>query len=302
MKKWYQIFFFSLLLCRIATAQITPYTGGDGSGYGSGQSAILTCLMYTGGIGSGTATAKSQLLTCLMYTGGDADGFATERTNLLSCVMYFGDSADGAASRYLPLANCPWYFGGEGDGYDKDSIGWCLILLPLKILNFSGVKETNRNMLYWQIADAQDLRWFEVERSGDGVNFTKIAVVNAAGNQYQLADYTPLAGINFYRLRIVEKDGKISYSGIVVLRSFGGNQFTVYPNPAKTHANVFYQSDEARRVTIRLCNIDGTVVLQQAIQLRKGSNYLHLHLGNVKPGIYMLVVPETGDKIRLVVL
>jgi Secretion system C-terminal sorting domain len=281
MKKRFLIVLFSLIVCRSTSGQVTPYTGGEGSGYSSNQSANLICLMYK---------------------GGNADGFATERTNLLKCVMYFGDSADGAASRYLPLANCPWYFGSEGDGYDKDSIGWCLILLPLKILNFSGVKETNRNMLYWQIADAQDLRWFEVERSGDGVNFTKIGVVNTAGNSYQWADNAPLPGTNFYRLQIVEKGGKISYSGVVVLRSFTGSQFTVYPNPAKGHANVYYQSGMAQIVTFSLYSMSSKLVQEQRIQLRKGSNYLLLHLENITPGVYMLVVPETGDKVRLVVL
>lgn len=281
MKKRFAFLLMCFLLQDSVKAQVTPYTGGDGGGYAANQSATSNCLLYI---------------------GGDGSGYGTGNSPRLNCPMFLGDSADGSASNYSPVIVCPSFFGGIGDGYDTGSFKFCQILLPIKILDFSGVKETNRNMLYWRVADAQDLRWFEVERSGDGVNFTKIAVVHAAGNQYQLADNAPLAGTNFYRLSIVEKGGQISYSGVVVLRSFAGSQFTVYPNPAKGHANVYYQSAIVQTVSFCLYNMNGNRVVQQRLQLRKGSNYLLLHFENIPSGVYMLIIPETGDRLRLVVL
>lgn len=270
---------------------------------------LLNCVIgycqfnpYAGGIGAGYSLNRTISQSCTLFAGGEGDGYSANLSPIINCPMFFGDSADGSASNYSPVILCPSFFGGIGDGYDTGTFKFCQVLLPLKILNFSGVKESSRNMLYWRVADAQDLRWFEVERSGNGLNFTWIGVVQASGNQYQLADNAPLPDINFYRLKIVEKGGQLSYSGVVVLRSFTGNQFTVFPNPAKGHANVYYQSAITQTVTFGLYNINGNMVQEQRIQLRKGSNYLHLHFENIPSGVYMLMITETGDRLRLVVL
>jgi Secretion system C-terminal sorting domain len=323
MKKQIIFLLLYILMLNSVKAQVTPYTGGDGSGYIVNQSVTLSCLLYIGGNGSGYISGNSPLLSCAiffgdsadgnasnitpllnctMFFGDSADGSANNITSLLSCTMFFGDSADGSASNYSPATICPQFFGGSGDGYDMDSFKFCQVLLPIKILDFSGVKETNRNMLYWRVADAQDLRWFELERSGNGVNFVKIATINNAGTNYQFADNNPLPEINYYRLRVVERNNHIFYSGVVVLRSFTGNQFTVYPNPVQDHANVYCYSAAARSATIGLYDIKGQVVLKQIIQLRKGSNYFILHVETVKPGVYIIAIDEIGAKAKIVVL
>ncbi len=299
-----RLLLFILITCagNIALAQISPYTGGNGSGSNANQSAPMLCGLYYGGINDGAALSFSPPTVCTMFYGGVADGAAFNNTPTIACPQFFGGINDGAAVSFSPLTICPPFFGGIGDGYDVDSFRFCQIILPLKILEFYGVKESNKNMLYWKVAEAQDLRWFEVERSGDGINFKKIGIVQAAGNLYQFPDDKPLSNVNYYRLRIVEQNNHIFYSNIVVLKSNGKNDFNVYPNPTKSHVNVYCYSAQKRTVTINLYDMIGRSIRQQVINLNKGGNNFIVHLENVPAGTYLLTINEMGESVRLVVV
>jgi photosystem II stability/assembly factor-like uncharacterized protein len=114
-----------------------------------------------------------------------------------------------------------------------------LILGPLPItLTDLGVEYRDGvAILKWKTLTESKTSRFDVERGFNGTEFNKIGQVNAVGNstsaqQYKFEDSAPLNGINFYRLKIIDIDGKFSYSIIVSIRIDNQEKsFTVYPNP-----------------------------------------------------------------------
>jgi hypothetical protein len=109
--------------------------------------------------------------------------------------------------------------------------------LPLTWLYFTASIEGNSVLLQWATAAESNNDFFEIERSADGLTWTSIGSVKAAGNNsdqhsYSFIDKQPLPGNNFYRLRQADLDGKFTYSRIVSISSSDAPaEWQIYQNP-----------------------------------------------------------------------
>ena len=109
--------------------------------------------------------------------------------------------------------------------YSRDTVNITVNPLPVVLLSFnvSGFKSFNGNtntLVSWETASEVNVGYFNVQRSTDGNEFSTIGEVKAKGaGSYSYLDNTNLTGIVYYRLEIVDKDGRKSYSEIRQLRS-----------------------------------------------------------------------------------
>ena len=108
-----------------------------------------------------------------------------------------------------------------------------LSVLPLNLISFSAKASGNSNQLTWRTASEDNTHLFEIERSGDALNFSKIGEMPASGvtliaSDYNFADNQPLPGVNYYRLKEVDMDGSFKYSKVVSIKS-GVKNYSVYP-------------------------------------------------------------------------
>jgi len=106
--------------------------------------------------------------------------------------------------------------------------------LPLHLLRFAAIPEGNTVVLNWSTADEVSLHNYTVERSDMQHDWTVIAKLPATGDgDYSCTDAAPLQGMNYYRLRIEDLDGSLTYSQ--TLRVDMGNpdavSINVFPNP-----------------------------------------------------------------------
>ncbi len=130
---------------------------------------------------------------------------------------------------------------GQGAFYLFDNFSFSPIALPVKLQYFNAAKDGARAALQWGTASEQGNTGFEVERSADGKSFNKIgfAPTQAPGGNsqaalsYRFTDSDPLDGLNYYRLKQIDKDGKSVLSEVKVLSFAGASAIEVYPNPAK---------------------------------------------------------------------
>jgi fibronectin-binding autotransporter adhesin len=123
---------------------------------------------------------------------------------------------------------------------DNPLTGTPPVPLPVKLVQFSAIRQGSAVRVDWVTASEQNSAYFVVQRSTDGRTFTDLQRVAAQGTttsryDYAALDATPLAGLSYYRLRQVDNDGKENYSPAVAVR-FEGQQTTpalvAYPNPA----------------------------------------------------------------------
>jgi hypothetical protein len=174
--------------------------------------------------------------------------------------------------------------------------------LPVKLISFSGRLNGARVDLNWVTASELNTKHFEVERGSDGRNFATIATVAAKGNSntptsYDLVDPAPLKGVNYYRLKIVDIDGKFEYSQIVIIRIEDGVQLVtkVAPNPFTGKIDVYLTLTHNTVVDFRFIDINGRLVFSKSVKGLKGFNWFTINdLDKLPSAPYMLHI-KTDD-------
>lgn len=179
--------------------------------------------------------------------------------------------------------------------------------LPVTMGSFSVAKQGDFAVLNWKTTTEINTDHFEIERSYDGVSFTKVAAKAAAGNSNSDINYQHSDPINYnyqivyYRLKTVDIDAKSSYSKIVALRLSNGpiKNLTVFPNPFTTDLKLQISSLSETTGTVRISNAIGQVVYNRNIILQKGENIVVLTSGleTLKPGMHLMEVITTEGKV-----
>lgn len=147
--------------------------------------------------------------------------------------------------------------------------------------------------LYWKTSNEQKKGNYEIERSGNGVQFVPIDVVAGIVNynsDYQYTDRVPLYGKNYYRIRWVDDEQYTSLSTIVNVQQDQEsiNQITVYPNPVADELRLSLTSEKEEDTFIEMEDVYGRSVLKQKIKLTKGANRLQLPVNHLNSGIYTI--------------
>lgn len=114
------------------------------------------------------------------------------------------------------------------------------VILPVVLTNFSGeINPEGHNLLSWQTSYEYNNRGFDVETSTNGIDFHRLATIPSKGNSgveqpYRYLHHTPPTGVNYYRLRQTDLDGRFEYSKVISLMVQGkAIKPVIYPVPAK---------------------------------------------------------------------
>lgn len=170
--------------------------------------------------------------------------------------------------------------------------------LPLNLLSFTGRLTEGKTELSWNTANEVDTKHFEIERSGDGYSFTKIANVEAVGrgdNHYNTIDAKPQHGNNYYRLKMMDKDGKFIYSSVVLIRVAESKpfDFVMYPNPAINELRIISATDNTA-LKINIYNQQGQKLTSKSVPAAGVISIKHL-----LKGVYLVqVISGQGVKVK----
>lgn len=174
--------------------------------------------------------------------------------------------------------------------------------LPLTLTKFGGTQRPNAIDLNWETSNERNTREFVVEKSADGTNFAPIGSVkaqNKAGNfNYALTDIHPLNGYSFYRLRLVDIDGKLGYSSIIRfnLGTLQTGSMLLLPNPAKQSFQLQFRNIETGNYTARLSDVNGKLVSKKLININTSFLQTSWNINDLPAGIYMLVLENATGK------
>ncbi len=169
-----------------------------------------------------------------------------------------------------------------------------LSILPVNLLDFRAQGSTDIAILNWQTSNERNSGSFVIEHSTDGLKFAPIGSVNAQEysdqkNSYSWKHISPEPGRNYYRLKMIDKDGQFSYSKIEVvqLQTRAGSG-RLYPNPARS---VIYITLPAAVIhpEVQLFNTLGTRVMLTKAGSQSG---VRLSLETLPAGVYYVVVAE----------
>lgn len=180
--------------------------------------------------------------------------------------------------------------------------------LPIKLSSFSAVKDGDRSArLDWTSSSEVNSAYFGVERSTDGTSWETIGKVNAAGNSsaelaYQYYDRNlPISRSNdqvfYYRLQLVDIDGKYKYSDVRGVNFKGISStdvISLYPNPTTSMVNIDLREMDINHGTIDLKVMDmaGRYVINKTIN---GNGIEAVDVSRFDAGTYQVMVTQ-GSK------
>ena len=168
-------------------------------------------------------------------------------------------------------------------------------VLAVNFSAFNLKQDKDRVQISWATASEQNNSHFDIERSSNGSVFTKIATVKGNNNSSNISNYSvyddkPLSGVNYYRIKQVDNDGKVTISGIKSI-TISGQKVIVktYPNPTHGDINFILANNNGAAVTATLTNITGKIVHQEVIQTTTSVSNYKLNLTTKLPaGMYVL--------------
>lgn len=170
--------------------------------------------------------------------------------------------------------------------------------LPLKLLAFDVIGlGSNKTRLSWKTSSEINTKCFEIQRSNDGILFNSIKSIQASGNsnaiiEYSFIDLLTPAGINYYRLKIMDIDGSFTYSDIKIIKPDESNKITVYPNPLTNLVNIEgnFKGDD---ITIWITDVTGRKLYQC---VKRNAPRLQLITTGLKPGVYFLFITDASAR------
>lgn len=164
--------------------------------------------------------------------------------------------------------------------------------LPVKILSFNALPGSQGNLLQWKVAAEINMNSYEVERSANGRSFSSLGRIGANhGTAYSFNDLQPEKSVNYYRLKLINADGKYSYSQVIAINSKSSRGLKLLGNLA--HGNLFVLfSPAGTNASLSITNTLGARLLVQ--KLSPGSQQTTLNVGMLPAGTYQLSYTSNG--------
>ena len=209
-------------------------------------------------------------------------GFTQVRHN--QAVAVWQENKDTADFAYAQNINCDGTTG---------------VVLPVSLTNFTGSLNNRIVNLAWQTRTENNNEGFQVQRSEDGRNFSTINFVTTKapnGNstgliEYKATDQKPFNGNNYYRLAQEDKDGKLNYSNIIIIKNtgtFSMRMNSVYPNPSHDVVNIYVESLVTDNVNFIVTDATGKIVKRFSAGITNGNNNIQMNIGGLAAGNYFI--------------
>ncbi len=281
---------------RITKSGTSGPTGGMGDSKADNDAAYFTAaaggrrayITFNLGSGANSTTGGTLLpgdkfeVHLKVTTSSDVNNLTVTNIAVISTNSFLLGSVTVPATSSLS--------GPQGDALPTD--------LPIKLGTFTVTKQGTDAVLRWTTLLEINNDHFDIERSLDGVHFTKIGAVAGAmnsslSNNYQYVDpIGDLSGVVYYRLRDVDIDNNGEYSKIIALHLDGSSvtaNFSVYPNPFVSDIKMTITSTKETSAAVRIVNIMGQIISNRSVTLQQGSNVVVLSsLNSLQTGVYVV--------------
>jgi len=182
--------------------------------------------------------------------------------------------------------------------------GTFTIDLPVTIAKFNAEKTNNTTAsVSWSIANASNIKQFQVTKSTDGTNFKSIGTVEFAGvKAYNFTDNNLGAGTSYYRLTSIAKNGAELYSSVasVVNKVSGTSILSLAPNLVHTTAFLNISAAKADNFTARVLDLSGRTVQVKTISIPEGNSQTSFNFSNLKAGSYYLETIASDGSIKTI--
>jgi hypothetical protein len=265
----------------IGTINVSATTGkvalvnvdADLSGTGIGDTTLVDLVGY-GGTASGYEKLPAPAITskkCLIRINNGCTDINDNSSDFIASASYVPHNSAS------PIRRC--------DG------------LPVKLILFEANLVNDKVQLNWEVASPFDCNGFMVQESEDGNRFVDVIKIKSnktiSGGKYRYQGIEPLVSKKYFRLMLVDNDGSIKYSRVILVNANGLTEvkFGLYPNPATTNLSLNFLKATAG-ATIKITSVEGKVILIKKIQT--GSTMANIEIYKLPNSHYFISYDNNG--------
>jgi hypothetical protein len=174
-------------------------------------------------------------------------------------------------------------------------------ILEQNFVNFQGqVNNDDIVKLDWKVLDNQQIQYFEVQRSEDGVNFISIDNVPRQFKESTEASYSYnddagklYSNFVYYRIRLVNINSGVYYSNVINIKlssSTGQTRVNILPNPVRDIMQLQVLARNSKGIRVDFFDQSGRLVSSSKFE-QKGRTIITLtDLANKPRGIYYALI------------
>lgn len=215
---------------------------------------------------------------------------------------------DGAYSTRNYVANLNGTYDMVLEYYDKDGDNPLQfsfvrnVVLASELLTFNAIRHRSGIEVSWTLnADGESIQ-FEVERSRDGGRiFQTIGRIVAPGNktQHSFIDEEPFAGENYYRLKVIDPQGKITYSKVIMVQQTGSEGIKIFPTIVYDNKITIRNQVQLFEASLLVSDINGRIVFKKQLGKIAPDQTVTTYMGESKPisGIYVVQILDAHKLI-----
>lgn len=175
----------------------------------------------------------------------------------------------------------------------------CTGLLPVTITGFTAEKSNESVLLKWYATQETNFKQYDIERSTDGSSFYRTGTVQGRNLvTYSFIDNNlPSASTVYYRLKMIDIDGKFTYSNIVPVRINGNfSNALLYPNPTSDKLVIKLSGPLTEAANLSVTDLAGRMLMLQKVN--GSQTVIDLDVSRLPAGRYFIKIDNTGKLIR----
>ncbi len=176
---------------------------------------------------------------------------------------------------------------------EGQQVPYACIVLPVDLVSFTGTMKDCKAQLEWKTAGEENFSHFEIEQAHSNGNFHTVRRIDAKGpnSLYRPAAVDARPGLNLFRIKSVDRDGRSTYSNVVMLNNgCNSEKIRISPTLTQSVSQVYGLSNGQ---LMRVYDSGGRMILSAKVS---GFQYA-IDLSNQPAGLYMVIVEEGNQKI-----
>lgn len=176
------------------------------------------------------------------------------------------------------------------------------ILLPIHFILTNAKCGDNKVLITWKTTQEQSSSRFDVEKSADGIHWTVIGSLPAAGSSsnersYSFTDYTALKN-SYYRIAEYDLEGRVQYSGIRRSSCNKKDMFSQWPNPFHDRVYINIVSGNLSQVMIKIFDNKGALIRVQKATVLQGNNQINVDMRSLVNGFYSFSIDWNNGQMK----
>jgi Secretion system C-terminal sorting domain len=241
-------------------------------------------------VASGTNALRSNILNCGAWNNGANYNFIAAATQTPAAA---NNAANATLINNIRTGN--YIYANPSDPNN------CILTLPIYLQSFDAKAVENYNQIHFSLNSDEDFATVVLEKSQDGLNFEYLAEFFITEKQIlfqrDFIDNQPFA-LSYYRLKMVETNGKTSYSNVQAVRHSSNNaeaDLLIYPNPTQNILNIEFINALQIETQIEIINTVGQIQHSQIVAA--GNNLVQIQTLNLASGAYFIRIQQANSLI-----